>query len=147
MKLLHTADLHIGAELSYLDSLADSRKYEVLEVFRNICTLCTKENVEFCLIAGDLFDSNTAASIFAEPVFRYMREAKTPTFYMLRATTTRLIPLRPLRISPCPKILPFSVRNTKRLNSPNSRSGQWAAPLVTPLWRLRMLPQCRRTDL
>ena len=34
MKILHTADLHIGAELSYLGAAADTRKYEVLEVFR-----------------------------------------------------------------------------------------------------------------
>ena len=80
MKLLHTADLHIGAELAYLDSLRESRKYEVLETFKNICGLCVKENVEFCLISGDLFDSNAAAAEFAEPVFRYMREAKNTNF-------------------------------------------------------------------
>ena len=80
MKLLHTADLHIGAELSYLDNLAEARKYEVLEVFRNICGLCKKENVEFCLISGDLFDSNAAAATFAEPVFRYIAETKDTHF-------------------------------------------------------------------
>ena len=80
MKLLHTADLHIGAELSYLGSLAESRKYEVLEVFRNICSLCVKENVEFCLISGDLFDSNAAAAVFAEPVLRYIGETKNTRF-------------------------------------------------------------------
>ena len=80
MKLLHTADLHIGAELSYLDILSENRKYEVLEVFRKICALCVKENVEFCLISGDLFDSNAVATVFAEPVLRYISEAKNTRF-------------------------------------------------------------------
>ena len=81
MRLLHTADLHIGAELSYLDNLAESRKYEVLEVFRNICSLCVKENVEFCLIAGDLFDSNAAAAAFA---MAWMPGAKIPSSFAIK---------------------------------------------------------------
>ena len=40
MKILHTADLHIGAELSYLGAAAENRKYEVLEVFRKITEIC-----------------------------------------------------------------------------------------------------------
>ena len=34
MKLLHTADLHIGAELAYLENLREGRKYEVLETLK-----------------------------------------------------------------------------------------------------------------
>lgn len=81
MKILHTADLHIGAELSYLDGAAEARKYEVLEVFKGITEICKKENVEICLIAGDLFDSNPTAKVFAEPVFRAISEAKDTRFF------------------------------------------------------------------
>lgn len=80
MKLLHTADLHIGAELSYLHFYSENRKYEILGTFKNICELCVKENVEFCLISGDLFDSNAAAVDFAEPVLRYIRETENTRF-------------------------------------------------------------------
>lgn len=83
MKILHTADLHIGAELSYLGASADSRKYEVLEVFKSITSLCRTENVEICLIAGDLFDSNRAAKVFAEPVFRAISEATDTRFFLV----------------------------------------------------------------
>lgn len=81
MKLLHTADLHIGAELSYLGERAESRKYEVLEVFKNICNICRTENVEICLIAGDLFDSNAAAKSFIQPVLNAVAEAESTRFF------------------------------------------------------------------
>ena len=105
MKLLHTADLHIGAELSYLDNLAESRKYEVLEVFRNICSLCVKENVEFCLIAGDLFDSNAAAAVFAEPVFRYISETKNTNFLYVAGNHDPLDSVSPFKTLPLPENL------------------------------------------
>lgn len=83
MKILHTADLHIGAELSFLGADADSRKYEVLEVFKSITELCRTQNVEICLIAGDLFDSNRAAKVFAEPVFRAISETENTRFFLV----------------------------------------------------------------
>lgn len=81
MKILHTADLHIGAELSYLGRLAQSRRYEVFEVFKNITEICTKENVEICLIAGDLFDSTAATKEFFEPVCRFISSAANTRFF------------------------------------------------------------------
>ena len=105
MKLLHTADLHIGAELSYLDNLRESRKYEVLETFRNICALCKKENVEFCLIAGDLFDSNAAAATFAEPVLRYMAEISETHFLYVAGNHDPLDTSSPFKNFELPKNL------------------------------------------
>ncbi|MEE0928754.1 MAG: metallophosphoesterase [Acutalibacteraceae bacterium] len=83
MKILHTADLHIGAELSYLSEKSEERKYEVLEVFKNITSLCRKNGVEICLIAGDLFDSNAAGRLFAAPVFRAIEEASETRFFLV----------------------------------------------------------------
>lgn len=81
MKILHTADLHIGAELSYLDRTSDARQYEVLDVFRNITQLCTSQSVDICIIAGDLFDSNKAGKPFAKAVFDYIAAAKDTLFF------------------------------------------------------------------
>ncbi len=81
MRILHTADLHIGAELSYLSEKSENRKYEVLEVFKNITEICKKTGVEICLIAGDLFDSNAAGKLFCEPVLRAISDASDTRFF------------------------------------------------------------------
>ncbi len=81
VKFFHTADLHIGAEVSYLGSKAEERRYEALSVFKNIVAYCINSNVEICLIAGDLFDSNSAAAEFAPSVFEYISAAKNVKFF------------------------------------------------------------------
>lgn len=81
MKLLHTADLHIGAELSYLGERAEERKYEVLDVFKSICHICTEQKVDICLIAGDLFDSISAAKAFFIPVATAIAAASSTKFF------------------------------------------------------------------
>ncbi len=58
IKILHCADLHIGAELSFLKNKAKSRRVEVLGTLGKITELCTAQGTELLLIAGDLFDSN-----------------------------------------------------------------------------------------
>ena len=80
MKILHTADLHIGAELSYLEANREARRYEVMAVFDNITKLCIDEKVDFCLIAGDLFDSNASAKQFFSPVCEAVAKAKDTKF-------------------------------------------------------------------
>ncbi len=81
VKLFHTADLHIGAEVSYLGERAEARRFELLSVFKRIVDFCVKENVEICLIAGDLFDSNAAAEEFCGSVFEYIRSAPQVKFF------------------------------------------------------------------
>ena len=56
IKILHCADLHLGAEFSSLGNKASQRKREGFQVFEDIVSLCKEESVEFLLIAGDLFD-------------------------------------------------------------------------------------------
>lgn len=80
VNIFHTADLHIGAELSYLGSKAEERRFEVASVFKNIVSYCAMNNVEICLIAGDLFDSNAAAAEFAPSVLEYISSAPEVKF-------------------------------------------------------------------
>ncbi len=81
VKILHTADLHIGAEMSYLGINAQSRRYENLSVFKSITEYCTENDIKICLIAGDLFDSNSSAKIFADSVLEYISLASTTQFF------------------------------------------------------------------
>ncbi|MBR6509842.1 MAG: DNA repair exonuclease [Clostridia bacterium] len=70
IKILHTADMHIGAILGFLKHNADSRRFETLITFERIMDLAAKENVEVVAIAGDLFDSNKVEKRFFEAVFK-----------------------------------------------------------------------------
>ena len=59
VKILHCADLHIGASEALLGEKSYSRKAEALITFENIIKLAAEEKVELMLIAGDLFCSNS----------------------------------------------------------------------------------------
>jgi exonuclease SbcD len=64
IKILHCADLHLGAELSAIGNQAKQRREELLITFYNIVSICKEENIKLLLIAGDLFDgSNTDKNI------------------------------------------------------------------------------------
>ena len=56
VKILHCADLHLGAEFSTLGEKGAQRKREVFQALEKIVSICDDEGVEFLLIAGDLFD-------------------------------------------------------------------------------------------
>lgn len=68
VKILHCADIHIGAPDSFLGVNAEHRRYETLITFENIMDLAVSENVQIVAIAGDLFDSETVDSAFSKPV-------------------------------------------------------------------------------
>ena len=81
VKLLHIADLHIGAQLSYLAQSAESRRFEVANVFKTVVETCKNEGVQICLIAGDLFHSNMAAQDFSSSVFEHIRNTPEVKFF------------------------------------------------------------------
>jgi len=62
VKVLHCADLHIGAECSFLGNRSRTRKAEVKKTFHRIISLCKEEKVDLLLIAGDLFDDVRVSS-------------------------------------------------------------------------------------
>ena len=58
IKILHCADIHIGAELASIGNKARQRKEEILMTFDKIVSICKDENIQVLLIAGDLFQSS-----------------------------------------------------------------------------------------
>lgn len=58
IRILHCADVHIGAQNYYLRTKAKQRCAEILMTFEKIVNICKNEHIELMLIAGDLFDSN-----------------------------------------------------------------------------------------
>lgn len=69
IKVLHCADLHIGAEVSFLGENAEKRRFETLLTFEKIISLAFENKVDFLLISGDLFDSNNIETEMIERVF------------------------------------------------------------------------------
>ena len=69
VKILHCADIHIGAAQSFLGTLAEKRRYEVLMTFERIIDTAKENDVKIIAIAGDLFDSNNIEKSFIDAVF------------------------------------------------------------------------------
>jgi len=58
VKILHTADIHLGAKFPGLGNNGDSQREQLRNTFRNIITTAIDETVNIVLIAGDLFNAN-----------------------------------------------------------------------------------------
>ena len=57
IKILHTADLHLGAKLGWLGKKAELYRQEMLETFSRIVDKAIEKNVDLFFVVGDLFDS------------------------------------------------------------------------------------------
>lgn len=69
VKILHCADVHIGASESFLGHGATIRRFETLLTFERIIAAAKENNTQIILIAGDLFDSNQIEQTFFDRVF------------------------------------------------------------------------------
>ncbi|HEY5628525.1 MAG TPA: metallophosphoesterase, partial [Candidatus Limnocylindrales bacterium] len=58
LRLLHTADVHLGARHTDLGDRAAALRERQFAAFRASIDLALAERVDLFLIAGDLFDSN-----------------------------------------------------------------------------------------
>ena len=75
VKILHCADIHIGAAESFLKTNAESRRMETLLTFERIIDLSISKGVEIIAIAGDLFDSNKVSDRFIDAVLKKIGES------------------------------------------------------------------------
>ena len=58
LKILHTADIHLGAKFSGLGNKGASQREQLRATFKNVVATAINERVAIVLVAGDLFDSN-----------------------------------------------------------------------------------------
>ncbi len=75
VKILHCADLHIGAKESFLEEKAELRRREIILTFEKIVDLAVENSVDLLLIAGDLFDSNNIPTSLIEPILNKIQTA------------------------------------------------------------------------
>lgn len=58
LKILHTADIHLGAKFSGLGNKGAYQREQLRTTFKNVIATAIDERVNIVLIAGDLFDAN-----------------------------------------------------------------------------------------
>ena len=82
LRLVHTADVHLGARHADLGEQAAAQRERQFAAFRATIDLALAERVDVVLIAGDLFDSNTQPRRSVERVaaeLRRLADAKIRT--------------------------------------------------------------------
>jgi DNA repair exonuclease SbcCD nuclease subunit len=73
LRLLHTADVHLGARHADLGEQAAAQRERQFVAFRAAIDLALEEKVDVVLVAGDLFDSNTQPRRSVERVAAELR--------------------------------------------------------------------------
>ena len=73
LRLLHTADVHLGARHADLGEQAAAQRERQFAAFRATVDLALAEKVDALLVAGDLFDSNTQPRRSVERVAAELR--------------------------------------------------------------------------
>lgn len=74
IKILHTADVHLGREFPTLRERGKQYRNQLLQTFERILELAIDENVSLVLIAGDLFDTNRVHGIIIGKVLAAFRK-------------------------------------------------------------------------
>ena len=81
IKLLHAADLHLDSPFSGLPSgKAAQRRQEQRELPGRLASLAEAEQVQLVLLAGDLFDSDSAFTETAEELIKALGSIAAPVF-------------------------------------------------------------------
>ena len=82
MKIIHTADTHLGSALRGLSTeKAELRRAELLDGFRSLCAYAKENGVAAVLIVGDLFDESKASRRLRSEVFAAMDAAAPVCFF------------------------------------------------------------------
>ena len=86
MKLLHLADLHLGAEMNarLTPDKAERRKQELCEAFERAIDYAKSIGVSAVLLAGDVFDTAYPQKWVKERFFEVVRSSPQISFYYLR---------------------------------------------------------------
>ncbi len=88
VKILHTADLHLGAARTGVKG----GKAEIENTFLKIIRLCDAESVDFLLIAGDLFDAPFVPSDDASKIISMLEQIPKTTIAIAPGNHDFLVP-------------------------------------------------------
>lgn len=80
IKFMHTADLHIGLDLSFLEKLNNKRRAQVLAGFRQIIDISIKEDIDIILIAGDFIEADSISPLYIEEIKNLLASTKAKVY-------------------------------------------------------------------
>lgn len=79
IKIIHTADLHLGTGFSSINESDEAKKYHKLALI-NLIDVANDNDTDIIFIAGDLFHKNIVEPIFALEIFGILSKAKAKVF-------------------------------------------------------------------
>ena len=82
-RFLHTADWQLGAHLAFLGSRAAAARGARMQTVRRILELAAAEEVDFTVVAGDVFDSPDVSDEVVRELFEMASECGGPNVYLL----------------------------------------------------------------
>lgn len=82
VKVIHCADLHLGAPFSSIPEKATQRQDEQMQTFEKIIDLCNAIGADVLLIAGDLFDSNFVSDQIIAAVMSGFKRLKSTLVFI-----------------------------------------------------------------
>ncbi len=77
IRVLHTADVHLGKQFPSLRNKAGEYRNQLLRTFEKIIDLARTEGVSLLLIAGDLFDTNRVYGLIVGKVLSEFKKLET----------------------------------------------------------------------
>lgn len=95
IKIVHCADIHIGAAHSALGAAAARRSAEVLHSLYSVAELCREQKADALLIAGDLFDNPCPDSESVKAVSQYLASIPETEVFIAAGNHDYLTPSSP----------------------------------------------------
>lgn len=86
MKFIHTADLHLGRPFSSFGEKGSQLRKALLDALERTVELVRKEQADFIVIAGDLFDSNEVTGKLVESTLEILKGAAPAPVLILPGT-------------------------------------------------------------
>lgn len=80
VKFLHTADWHLGMKYSQLGEKAEKTRQIRVKSVQKVLDHAREENVDFVLVAGDLFDSNDVDHRLLNIVSEILAQSRVPIY-------------------------------------------------------------------
>ena len=86
MKLIHTADIHLGSPFSETKGQASPsiRRAELLEQFKKLVEYAKNNGVEGVLLSGDIFDNDSPSDVQKQSFYRAIEKYPDIAFFYLR---------------------------------------------------------------
>jgi len=131
VRILHLADLHLGAPCAFLGEQAAAQRARIQQAFETALKLAEQRDCDLILIAGDLFDSNNPSEALLRQTRRLLANTHKPVV-IIPGTHDRLKPgsiyLLPEWGDQCPQVRLCLNPSGERFDFPELELSVYAVP-------------------